>query len=80
MVSDHHAYAAADLAQVQAQAAALKADLLLTTEKDWVKVVQFPSGTAPAADVWRIDVEFRLLDDGAASLFQQVMNALDAVR
>jgi tetraacyldisaccharide 4'-kinase len=77
--ADHHAYTDADLAQLQAQAAASKADLLLTTEKDWVKVVQLPSAAASKAEMWRIDVEMRLLDDGATRLFQQVMDAVGPV-
>ena len=36
--ADHHAYTPADLDALRAKASAAGADLLLTTEKDWVKV------------------------------------------
>lgn len=40
--ADHHAYCAADLAEVCAAAKARGAGLLLTTAKDWVKVRRLP--------------------------------------
>ena len=38
---DHHAYAAADVAGVSEAARAAGADLVVTTEKDWVKLERF---------------------------------------
>lgn len=74
--ADHHAYVAADLAQVQARAAELNADLLLTTEKDWVKVVELPSASAARPPIWRLDVELQFVDDGGDRLFDQVLKAM----
>ncbi len=69
--SDHHAYGAQDVLDLRAAAARAKADVLITTEKDWVKIE--PHVRTAAADgvpVWRVDVEIRFLGgDGAAELF-----------
>ena len=61
---DHHAYSPQDLDDLRALAKDKGAELLLTTEKDWVKVVQLPNASATGIEILRIDVELRFLDDG----------------
>ena len=59
---DHHHYARADLVRVVGQAKRCEADLLLTTEKDAVKLAAIPFDWPCRVLAVRIDVDF--LDDG----------------
>jgi tetraacyldisaccharide 4'-kinase len=58
---DHHAYRPADLADLEARARAAGAEVLLTTEKD---AVRLPAGGAPAT--WVLRVRLRLREEDAA--------------
>lgn len=64
---DHHWYTAADLAALDAQAAALGAEALVTTEKDWVRLRDV---ARPRRAIHVVSVRLELLD-GAAD-WQQV--------
>jgi tetraacyldisaccharide-1-P 4'-kinase len=50
------------------QARSAGADVLVTTEKDWVKVEPLWASVASALPLWRVDVEVRFLRDGASTL------------
>ncbi len=76
---DHHAYDADDLAGLAKQAGDLAADLLVTTEKDWVKVAPFADALAGKLEIWRLDVELRFPADGY-QLFDQVRKVVSAPR
>jgi tetraacyldisaccharide 4'-kinase len=66
---DHHEYSAEDLAKLMSVAKAAGADVLVTTEKDWVKVEPLWGTLAGTTlPVWRVDVEIALLGDGASAL------------
>jgi tetraacyldisaccharide 4'-kinase len=57
---DHHAFAAAEVSSVLDAAAAAGADLVLTTEKDWVKIGPnlSPGRTAIPFAVARLEIRF----------------------
>ena len=59
---DHHWYSAADLAALDAQAAALGAEGLVTTEKDWVR---FRDVARPRRPIHVVSVRLELLDGAA---------------
>jgi tetraacyldisaccharide 4'-kinase len=52
---DHHAYSASDLAQLAAWARELRAEFLVTTQKDLVKIPQCEMGACPLVAL-QIDV------------------------
>lgn len=47
--NDHHQYTADDLADIYEEAKYLKADLILTTQKDWIKAAAFAPTEIPFA-------------------------------
>jgi tetraacyldisaccharide 4'-kinase len=53
---DHHAYRAADVEAVQRQAAACRADLIVTTEKDACKLVEL---VGPGHVWWAVRLQLR---------------------
>lgn len=66
---DHHAYTPADLASLSRQARDAGAEVLLTTEKDWVKVASFAPVELP---VWRGEVRIQFLDADEQRLLDQI--------
>ena len=72
--ADHHAYTRDDLAALRRDAAAAGAELLVTTEKDWVKLSELPAAAAGDTPIWRLDVEAQLDDE--ATVLQAVTSAL----
>ena len=51
-------------------------DLLVTTEKDWVKIGQLPDAIIGNPPIWRLEVEMRLLNDGDKHLAEQIRQAI----
>jgi tetraacyldisaccharide 4'-kinase len=62
---DHHAYRPADLAALAAHARAAGARVLLTTDKDAVRLPD-PARWAAGASVWAVEVRLELDDPGGA--------------
>jgi tetraacyldisaccharide 4'-kinase len=60
---DHHSYAADELDQVHREAAARKASLVLTTQKDWTKIARLPGFAEPPA-LACLTIESRLTAGG----------------
>ncbi len=60
--ADHHWYTRRDLAALDDRAAALGVDVLVTTEKDWVRLRRLP---LPAQVLYVVSVRLELLDGGA---------------
>ncbi|HEY2587470.1 MAG TPA: tetraacyldisaccharide 4'-kinase [Tepidisphaeraceae bacterium] len=67
---DHHAYTAEDLANLSAEARKAGAEILITTEKDWVKVEPF--ATAIDLPIWRAEVRIQFSDEDEPRLLDQV--------
>ncbi len=64
---DHHAYTAADVKSLQSAALSAGADVLVTTEKDWVKLAELPQ-VQEGLPIWRLDVEARFDDSDGTIL------------
>jgi tetraacyldisaccharide 4'-kinase len=71
---DHHRYTVMDLKSLIEQAKDLGAEMLLTTEKDWVKIEPF-AGEFP---IWRVVMNLDFVGDGAARLIEQLRSVLAA--
>lgn len=74
-LDDHHRYTAADLITLRAQARQAGAQLLVTTEKDWVKVASLPESHA-LPEIMRIDLHVRFLDGSDTRLLAQLRSLL----
>lgn len=74
---DHHRYTAADLALLRSQAARAGAQLLVTTEKDWMKIAALPE---PQSQIMRVDMQVRFLDGSDTRLVGQLRTVLAAGR
>ena len=73
---DHYRYTANDLAAVRAQAVVQRADVLVTTEKDWVKLAGLPGVGESEEPIWRLDVELSFLGDDEQRLYQQIQSVI----
>lgn len=58
---DHHPYQSREIQELMTEKRRLKADYLLTTEKDWVRMESF---VPPYPDLAYLTIKFSLLDDG----------------
>jgi tetraacyldisaccharide 4'-kinase len=74
--ADHHDYVVADVAALQRDATAAGADLLVTTEKDWVKLASLAATATATLPIWRLDVAARFLDAGDPELLALVERTL----
>ena len=70
---DHHAYSDADVAAIDRAAGLAQADLILTSEKDWVKMSGLPVAVKTSVPVGRVEMEVRFIDSGDAKLLSQVL-------
>jgi tetraacyldisaccharide 4'-kinase len=72
--ADHHEYTPGDLAALAAEAKRVDANVLITTEKDWVKLAALarPKDLPP---IWHLDIEVRFQGDDERALLQQVLAA-----
>lgn len=71
---DHHAYTRRDLRDLTAGG-----QLLVTTEKDWVKIAPLISGI-PLPDIWRARLEIQWNDGDDKKLLQQIENRIGQPR
>jgi tetraacyldisaccharide-1-P 4'-kinase len=72
--NDHHHYDPGDIADLCAHAKRLRAELVLTTEKDWTKILRV-LGDAKEVTFACLAVELKLLD-GLEQLTGLIRNAL----
>lgn len=77
--ADHHDYTPGDLAALAADAKQAGANVLVTTEKDWVKLAALsrPDGMPP---IWHLDIEIRFQGDDGRALLQQTLAAISSAR
>lgn len=71
---DHHNYTPADLNDLVRESRNLGAQVLLTTEKDWVKIEQF----ACEMPIWRVELRLQLAVEHEMGLIAQIHHALSA--
>lgn len=76
---DHWGYAPRDIDRVRAAAEAAGAGLIVTTEKDWVKVADVIAA-ARDVPVWRLELAIRFEADAESKLFEQIRARIDARR
>lgn len=74
---DHHDYAQADLDRVRSLARAAGAEVLLTTEKDWMKVSRLPGAGRSDPPIYRVEVEVRFFDTDEDRLLSQILGVID---
>jgi tetraacyldisaccharide 4'-kinase len=67
---DHHAYTANDLESLDQTARAAGAEILVTTEKDWVKIESLSARAG--LPIWRAQMRIRVFDDHEQRLLGQV--------
>jgi tetraacyldisaccharide 4'-kinase len=75
---DHHAYTKLDIGELRREAEANGAGVLVTTEKDWARIVPLePDGALGKLPIWRLDVEVRFSDPADEHrLLEQVKRAI----
>lgn len=74
--ADHHDYAGEDVVRLRAAARASGAEVLVTTEKDWVKLAALPGIAEGEMPIWRLDVVARFLDDDGERFLELVREAI----
>jgi tetraacyldisaccharide 4'-kinase len=67
---DHFDYREADLAEVAHEAAAVGAEMLIVTEKDWVKIAKMAGGVS--LPIWRAELSLRFWGDDGEKLLSAV--------
>lgn len=65
---DHHNYSEADLDNLVSESKALGAQVLITTEKDWVKIEQFHC----EMPIWRVEMRVQFSGDDEEQLIGQI--------
>jgi tetraacyldisaccharide 4'-kinase len=78
--ADHHSYTPADLEVLVAQARKAGAQVLLTTEKDWVKIGSLPAAKSCQPPIWRLDVGIQFQEGDELRLLAQVNSSIDVGR
>jgi tetraacyldisaccharide-1-P 4'-kinase len=73
---DHHGYTADELRSLRAEATAADANLLVTTEKDWVKIAVLLDPKQNEPPIWRLDIEARFEAAGDAVLLDAIERVL----
>jgi len=74
---DHWGYAPRDLQRVRTSAQAAGAAVIVTTEKDWVKVADLV-GAAEGIPVWRLELTVQFEDGDEGKLFEQILACVRA--
>ena len=73
---DHHAYSEADIVFVRGQATHLAADVLVTTEKDWVKLAHLDSARTGTPEILRLDIEAKFTSADESALLERVIRVI----
>jgi tetraacyldisaccharide 4'-kinase len=77
--ADHHDYTPNDLTALAMEAKRVGAEVMVTTEKDWVKLAALarPQGLPP---IWHLDIEIRFEGDHERLLLQHLLAAVSRAR
>jgi tetraacyldisaccharide 4'-kinase len=76
---DHHAYSADDVATIRRDAAAAHADVIVVTEKDWVKLRRHPDVLTSTIPFLRLDLSIEF-DTNANGLIELIEARLEKAR
>ncbi len=74
---DHHFYTSRDLTLLRDRAKAAGADVLVTTEKDWAKIVALEGAADTTLPILRMDVQIEFFDSDEQRLLEQVRSAIN---
>jgi tetraacyldisaccharide 4'-kinase len=77
---DHHAYTSDDIRALRSEAVSVGADVLVTTQKDWVKLAALPETREAGPAIWPVDVEIHFPGDDEAQLLAAINVAIAAAR
>jgi tetraacyldisaccharide 4'-kinase len=72
---DHHHYTVADLTDLRSAASHYGAEVLVTTEKDWVKLCDLP-GVEHALPILRIEMVLQFLEADEARFWKRIVEAI----
>jgi tetraacyldisaccharide-1-P 4'-kinase len=78
--ADHHRFTQSDLDELRRQARAAGADVLLVTEKDWMKLRELKGATDGEPPVWRLELEIHMDPAATAGLLELIQARLEARR
>jgi tetraacyldisaccharide 4'-kinase len=74
--ADHHAYSTQDLAKIRQDSAAAGAALLVTTDKDWVKIRPLPAANE-GLSILRLNLRVEFRDGDDDRLLSQILARLE---
>jgi tetraacyldisaccharide 4'-kinase len=74
--SDHHPYTGGELSELFEEANAAGADLVVTTEKDWVKVGPIMERLPKRPPIFRIGVSVEIINDEGPRLVEMVVGGI----
>lgn len=77
---DHHAYTEPDVRDLTAAAQQARADVMVTTEKDWAKLSAMPSASNAQIPIWRAELAIEFRDNDGARLLQQITSTIEQSR
>lgn len=77
---DHHHYGRKDVEQLEREAAAAGAEVLISTEKDWVKFSRLDGSRNSTLPVWRVRLEIEFQGDDERRLLEQILAAIESAR
>lgn len=69
-LDDHHAYSAEEIQKLNERAVAVGAEMLVTTEKDWVKIERLAAKSQ--LPIWRAELKVQLADEEADRLIEMI--------
>ncbi len=75
---DHHHYTRSDLARLGELARQSSADVLVTTEKDWVKLEPFAPALIDLPPIWRVQLSIQFAGDDESRLLEQITRKLES--
>lgn len=70
--SDHHAYSDADIAGIDEAAIVAKAEVIVTTEKDWAKLGSLAAAARTKVPIWRVEMAVQFWEGDEARLLEQI--------
>jgi tetraacyldisaccharide 4'-kinase len=73
---DHYDYTEQDIEQVKQMARDAGAELIVTTEKDWVKIAGFAAARETEPPIWRAELEIEFWGDEGEKLLQQILEKI----
>jgi tetraacyldisaccharide 4'-kinase len=74
---DHHVYRRNELEELRREAASQDVGALVTTEKDWVKILQLNSAVDGSPPIWRVRLDVSFEGADGQRLLEQVRNVVE---